>query len=118
MILSDLGVKPPTVLQMHQIAELELHTGARVNQFEEKAAFVTLPDIYGSATPEPSDGSAIPVADVIDLTSKMRTDGTLDWTPPPGRWTVLRMGYSLTASPIILRRRSYRPEVDKLNAAT
>ncbi len=26
----------------------------------------------------------------------MRSDGTLDWTPPPGRWRVIRLGYSLT----------------------
>jgi hypothetical protein len=26
----------------------------------------------------------------------MRPDGTLDWTPPAGRWVVLRLGYSLT----------------------
>src|SRR6185295_8213657 len=34
-------------------------------------------------------------SDVIDLTSKMRSDGTLDWTPPAGNWVVLRFGYSL-----------------------
>jgi hypothetical protein len=33
---------------------------------------------------------------VIDLTARMRPDGTLDWTPPPGHWVVLRLGYSLT----------------------
>src|ERR1035438_2803547 len=33
--------------------------------------------------------------DVIDLTSKMHPDGTLDWTPPAGHWVVLRFGYSL-----------------------
>jgi hypothetical protein len=55
-------------------------------------------------------------ADVIDLTSKMRADGTLDWTPPAGRWVVLRFGYSLTghqnspASP-----EATGLEVDKLN---
>ena len=32
----------------------------------------------------------------MDLTSRMKPDGSLDWTPPPGNWMVLRMGYSLT----------------------
>ena len=32
---------------------------------------------------------------MIDLTSKMSPDGTLDWTPPAGDWVVLRFGYSL-----------------------
>ena len=55
---------------------------------------------------------------VIDLTAKLRADGTLDWTPPPGRWRVLRFGYSLTgvtnhpASP-----EGTGLEVDKLSAA-
>ena len=31
----------------------------------------------------------------MDLTAKMRPDGTLDWTPPAGDWVVLRFGYSL-----------------------
>ena len=38
---------------------------------------------------------AIAKSDVIDLTSKMSADGTLDWTPPAGDWVVLRFGYSL-----------------------
>ena len=114
--LSDFGGKPSSGPSTHMIAELVLHTGARVNRFEEKAAFATLLDNYGVATPETSAGSAISVADVIDLTAKMQKDGTLDWTPPTGRWTVLRMGYSLTgitnhpASP-----EATGPEVDKLN---
>ena len=32
---------------------------------------------------------------MIDLTSKTSADGTLDWTPPEGKWVVLRFGYSL-----------------------
>ena len=42
--------------------------------------------------------TAVRKADVIDLTSKMRPDGTLDWTPPAGSWVVLRFGYSLTGA--------------------
>lgn len=32
---------------------------------------------------------------VIDLTSKMNPDGTIEWTPPSGRWEVLRIGWTL-----------------------
>ena len=79
---------------------------------------MTAPDLYALATPAAPGGDAIRKADVIDLTSKMRPDGTLDWTPPAGRWVVLRMGYSLTgahnypASP-----EATGLEVDKLNRA-
>ncbi|HUV69298.1 MAG TPA: glycosyl hydrolase [Terracidiphilus sp.] len=83
---------PPTD---YEVAELALHSGARVNRFEEKAAFVTNPDLYPLATPDFPAADAIAKNDVIDLTAKMHPDGTLDWTPPPGRWVILRFGYSL-----------------------
>ncbi len=92
---NSLGVKigpPPTD---YQIAELALHPGARVSRFEDKAAFTTEPDIYSLATPTVAPADAVAKTDVIDLTSKMRPDGTLDWTPPAGDWVVLRFGYSL-----------------------
>jgi hypothetical protein len=101
----------------HQIGELVLHAGARVNRFEEKAGVATLPDLYGFPTPPVSDAASIRKADVVDLTAKMQADGTLNWTPAPGRWVVLRMGYSLTgmtnhpASP-----EGTGLEVDKLSA--
>ena len=79
----------------YEIAELVLHPGARVNHFEQKAAFVPTPDLYEYATPAAGPNNVVKKSDVIDLTSKMRPDGTLDWTPPPGRWVVVRFGYSL-----------------------
>ena len=100
------------------IAELVLHTAPRVNRFEDKAAFSTATDLYDLATPPVPAASAIHKADVIDLTAKMRPDGSLDWTPPAGQWVVLRLGYSLLgitnhpASP-----EATGLEVDKLNKA-
>jgi alpha-L-rhamnosidase len=94
--LSDLGVSgmaPPTD---YHISEFELHAGPRVNRFEEKAGFTTLPDLYSFATPTAAANQVVDKATVVDLTAKMRPDGTLDWTPPPGHWMVQRMGYSLT----------------------
>ena len=111
-----LGVKmgaPPTD---YEIAELVLHPGARVNRFEEKAAFTTLPDLYQFATPSDSTAEVIAKSDVVDLTSKLRADGTLDWTPPAGDWVVLRFGYSLlgiTNHPATPEATGL--EVDKLN---
>jgi alpha-L-rhamnosidase len=83
---------PPT---SYQVAELVLHAAPRVNRFEEKAAFTPERDLYGWATPPVGANEAISKTDVIDLTSKMRPDGSLDWTPPAGDWVVLRFGYSL-----------------------
>ena len=104
---------PPTD---YHIAELALYTRAAVNRFEEKAAFTPLPDLYAFATPPVSDSDAIRKADVVILTSKLQPNGTLNWTPPAGKWVVLRMGYSLLgitnhpASP-----EATGLEVDKLN---
>src|ERR1035437_2394309 len=99
-----------------QIAELVLHTGQRVNRFEDKAGFSAATNLYASATPAMPPEGSVRKADVIDLTSKMRADGTLDWVPPAGRWLVLRFGYSLTGA----RNSPASPEatgleVDKLN---
>ena len=88
------GPMPPTPTS-YEIAELALHSLPRVNHFEEKAAFVPEPDLYQYATPEVDGSSVIKKSDVIDLTSKMQPDGALDWTPPEGKWVVLRIGYSL-----------------------
>jgi hypothetical protein len=82
-----------------QLAELVLHTDPRLNKAEEKAGFYPLADLYSLATEPVPASDAIARADVIDLTSRMHADGTLDWTPPPGRWVVLRFGYSLLGVP-------------------
>jgi hypothetical protein len=105
-------------LTNYEIAELVLHPGARVNHFQEKAAFVTEPDLYGFATPAVAPADAIAKSDVVDLTAKTHSDGTLDWTPPPGNWIVLRFGYSLlgiTNHPATAEATGL--EVDKMNRA-
>jgi len=38
--------------------------------------------------------ACIPLDSIVDLTGKLKDDGTIDnWTPPAGRWKVLRIGY-------------------------
>jgi hypothetical protein len=100
------------------VKKFVLHSGARVNRFEEKAAFTMLPDLYAQATP-PADAAAVVAADgVVELTSRMRADGSLAWTPPAGEWLVLRFGYSLlgiTNHPATAEATGL--EVDKLNHA-
>ena len=110
----DIPLPPPPA--EHQIAELVLHTGARVTRFEEKAAFVPLAGLSDMGTPAVAPADAVKKGDVVDLTSKMGSDGALDWTPPAGQWVVLRMGYSLlgvTNHPASPEGTGF--EVDKLN---
>jgi len=112
------GQEAPKVVQPtnYDIAELVLHPGARVNRFEEKAAFTPEMNLYSFATSPVGASDAIAKSDIVDLTSKMAADGTLDWTPPAGKWVVLRFGYSLlgiTNHPAT--REATGLEVDKLD---
>ncbi len=77
-----------------EVAEIVLHTTYRINRLEEKAAFTPSGELEKFVTPETTD--AIPTGDVVDLTAKMKPDGTLEWDAPAGDWIVLRLGYSLT----------------------
>lgn len=79
-----------------QISELRLQGGSRVNQFELKAGFAVAPayDALDDAAVVTEAGLA--PGSVIDLSSKLRSDGTLDWKPPRGNWRIIRFGASLT----------------------
>ncbi|WP_346860836.1 glycosyl hydrolase [uncultured Draconibacterium sp.] len=100
------------------IAEIVLHTAARINHAEEKAGFAATPDLEQYPTPVSSE-EFVDEKNVIDLTNKMKADGSLSWTPPiAGReWKIMRFGYSLTgkqnhpASP-----EATGLEVDKMDA--
>lgn len=69
--------------------------------------------------PHPTDlraGDAIDPARVIDLTGRLDASGTLRWTPPAGRWTVLRFGHTTTGHLNVAASDSGRGlEVDKFD---
>ncbi len=100
----------------YTLMELVLHVGARVHRWEEKAGFSFLFEYESVPTPPVPTDAAIPATGVIDLTKKMAADGTLAWEVPPGKWTILRFGYSLTGAknrPAVPAGLGY--EVDKLS---
>jgi hypothetical protein len=108
-------LSPPTA---HLVAQLVLHTAARIHRFEDKAGYSVRQITEHECTPEMSTDDVIPRSNIIDLTSQVGVDGSLAWTPPPGRWIVLRFGYSLTGRTNLPE--SYAAtglEVDKLNRA-
>ncbi len=84
------------VMHDHRITELVMASGARVNEFEKRAGFANSRNFYAIQDPKVASQFIVPQADVIDLTAKMKPDGTLEWTPPAGNWMVLRIGSSLT----------------------
>jgi hypothetical protein len=100
----------------HRITELVMASGARTNEFEKRAGYANSRDFFSIADPKVDPAFIVPQADVIDLTGKMKDDGSLNWTPPAGKWNVLRIGYSLTGhenGPAPLEATGL--EVDKLN---
>ncbi len=57
--------------------------------------------VVGSLAEEYPDDAASDLrsAQVVDLTGRLRPDGRLDWTPPAGRWTVMRFGWTTIGQP-------------------
>jgi hypothetical protein len=103
---------PPKPGRALKISEIEFHATPRVNHWQEKAAFGNMMEFDSPAVPPAADQHG----QVIDITSKMRADGSLEWDAPPGRWIILRMGYSLTGEknhPATPEATGF--EVDKLN---
>lgn len=102
----------------YRVATFQLSPRATINQYEVKAGFGLARDYYildqGTA-----DGiQGINPDRVIDITKYVRADGLLDWTPPPGRWKILRLGWSLTGTtnhPATAEATGL--EVDKFDAA-
>ncbi|GGF09503.1 glycosyl hydrolase [Hymenobacter cavernae] len=112
-VISEAAAQPDS---SYALNEFQLHTGARVNRWEDKAGFNFLFEYESTATPPVAAPATISPTNVVVLTSKMQPDGTLTWQVPPGKWTILRMGYSLTGA----RNRPAVPaanglEVDKLS---
>jgi hypothetical protein len=107
---------PPPAEGTVRLAEIEL-SGPRVNHWQGKAVYGNTSDFSSIATPPVDKKDVVPPEEVIDLTSRMRADGTLDWDAPAGRWMILRFGYSLVGAkihPATPEALGY--EVDKLSA--
>jgi len=85
----------PPAPKEHHVTEWVLYANPRVDHFEQKAGYFLDAGLDSHATRPIADREAISPDDVIDLTAKLRPDGTLSWTPPKGRWALLRLGYSL-----------------------
>jgi hypothetical protein len=105
----------PAPAANYVLLEAILHSDSRVHRWEEKAGFSFLFEYESVPTP-PATSSSI-VSDVIDITSHLDKDGTLNWEVPDGNWTILRLGYSLTGSknrPAVPAGLGY--EVDKLSS--
>ncbi len=90
MAMFGMGAGGP---QNADVAEFNLFNTDRIDQFEDKAGFDPWREL---PTMTAGNTDAIALTDIIDLTNKMDPDGNLQWDAPPGKWTIIRLGYSLT----------------------
>jgi hypothetical protein len=101
-----------------KLAEALFYATPRIDDWDLKGEHLF--HISPAVEPHPTDlraADAIDPAKVIDLTDKVDAGGTLRWTPPPGRWTVLRFGHTTTGHLNVAASDSGRGlEVDKLDA--
>ena len=88
--------KPRPVPGDFTLTRLELCGGARVSRFESKAGFQSSIDVEAPPTAAAERDALIPAGSVIDLTDKLDSTGRLRWSAPPGAWTIVRLGWSLT----------------------
>jgi hypothetical protein len=98
-----------------QITKLQPRTVPTAHKWEHKAGFGQVGNFYLIDSPD-GELRGVAKSSVRDLTELMDAAGTLRWTPPSGRWVVVRLGYSLTGH----RNRPAPPdatglEVDKLD---
>lgn len=89
---------------------------ARIENIGAKALFDSQYGLQPVAGALPREAS-IGFGSIVDVTSKLRGDGALDWEAPAGgEWTVLRIGHTLTGAMNAPSPRSGRGlEVDKMS---
>jgi len=108
--------KPPVPLRAFILTRLELCGGARISRFESKSGFQATIDTEGPPTAPADQDAAIPTASVINLSDKLDAGGRLRWSAPPGHWTIVRLGWSLTGQTNgPAQARDTGLEVDKLD---
>lgn len=77
-----------------EIKQFRLTSETIIDQFEAKAGYAIARDYDALGEPDRAAVGVDP-SRIVDLTGKMRPDGSLDWTPPKGKWRVIRLGSSL-----------------------
>lgn len=92
------GVRRPPVLRTasaFEVSEFALRPGGRVHRAEEKAGFGVVADYFAVPTGPRAGVASVDPLTVVDVTEHVH-DGVLRWDAPPGSWTILRLGASLT----------------------
>ena len=97
----------------------------RIPQFRRKAyhefyrnAFTDIPDVPFDDVLDCPAGFAVSPDEILDITDRMRPDGTLEWDAPSGTWVVQRFyGYARKSSNHPVNPEASGLECDKLSKA-
>jgi len=86
-------------IPMNKIAIAEVNlSNTRINNIEQKALFlppaktINVPIDFQSITSK----YTVQSNQVLNITDKMKSDGTISWDIPQGKWTILRIGHTTT----------------------
>jgi len=97
-----------------KIVNLQLSSEAAINQFEGKNGSVWRISKRSTELQLPKD-LCIPLNKIVNLTSKLKADGSLDWVAPAGNWTILRIGHTSTGQKNATGGAGMGLECDKFN---
>lgn len=78
-----------------KVKEIHLLSESRIDNYEGKSATtwrLSAPSTAQLISPR----VCIPKQNILDLTPKLESTGELDWQPPAGDWTILRIGHTST----------------------
>jgi len=80
-------------------------TKGRIKDLDQKAYFKYPGAFTATAAwhlldvePDRPDDGTIKPSEVMDISKSMDKDGRLRWTPPAGRWEILRIGYTVSGA--------------------
>jgi hypothetical protein len=99
-----------------KVAGIYLSAEPVINQYESKNGSIWRIS-KSTTTEEVPVNAAIPLKNIIDLSSKLSIDGQLNWTAPEGNWIVVRMGHTSTGHTNATGGGGIGLECDKFNAA-
>ena len=95
-------VKPDDAMQKLVWTTTDIDGGQSVQRVIEQPAadprWKYYHDIVTLAVPVAPAPGSVTLAQVVDLSSAVGTDGVLRWNAPPGQWRILRFGRTLTGA--------------------
>jgi len=78
-----------------KLVKLELSSSATIHHFEGKSGAVWRVSPRTSEQ-QISKDLCVPLKNIINLSDKLNADNSLNWTPPTGDWTIIRIGHTST----------------------